>query len=68
MKHITFLEKSPSIFFEFELSMKAPNVIEDHLSKCKDTNEEYILSIEYLFKNDESINQIKKMEHNFSLV
>ena len=68
MKQITFLEKSPSNFIEFELSMKAPNVIEDHLSKFKDTNKEYILSIEYLFKNDESINQIKKMEHNFSLV
>ena len=68
MKQITFLEKSPSNFIAFELSMKAPNVIEDHLSKFKDTNEEYILSIEYLFKNDESINQIKKMEHNFSLV
>ena len=67
LKHIQFLEKLPSNVIVFELSMRAPNTIEDYLSKFKDTNEEYIISIEYLFKNDESIIQIKKMEHHFLL-
>ena len=40
--------------------MKAHNMIEDYLSKFKDTNEKYIVSIEDLFKNDKFIFQIKK--------
>ena len=37
---------------------EVPNMIEDYLSKFKDSNEKYILSSEYLFKNDESVIQI----------
>ena len=59
LKQITFLEKSPSNFIEFKFNMKeVPNMIEDYLSKFKDSNEKYILSSEYLFKNDESVIQI----------
>ena len=60
LKQIAFLENLPAKFIEFEFSMNAPNMVEDYLSKFTDTNEEYILSIEDLFKNDESVIQIKK--------